>query len=141
MAAQGPRWIAGGTIEVSRFVKADTGAGKLNKVLQSAANDKNIGISQNGPYDAPGVTGAADDAARENLPLKVFGLGEECLLKIGAGGCTAGDYLESDASGQGITVVTTAATVRNVGAVALETAAAGELARVQVLNFTRTNPA
>ena len=141
MAAQSPRWIAGGTIEVSRFVKADIGAGKLYKALQAGANDKIVGISQDGPYDAPGVTGAADDAARENLPLKVFGLGEECLLKAGTGGWTAGDHLESDASGQGVTVAVTVASVRNIGAIGLETVAAGELGRVQIVLFTKTNPA
>src|SRR5262245_56120095 len=118
MAAYSPNFIANGTIEVSRFVKIDTTAGKKNNVIQAAAaSDRTIDISQDGPYDTPDVTGAADDAARAGLPLKVFGLGEMCLLKIGTGGCTAGDELTSDASGQGVV----AATTNRVGAIALET--------------------
>jgi hypothetical protein len=65
--------------------------------------------------------------------LKVYGLGDICQLRIGAGGCTAGDFLSPDANGQGITTSLSQTTVQYYGARALVTANAGELAPVQVL--------
>ena len=136
MAANAPNFIANGTVQPSRFVKLDTTAGKLFNVIQAAANTDNtiIGISQPGSYDPPGTTGAASDAARAGLPLEVYSVGDVCLLEIGAGGVTAGDYLTPDANGKGVTLtLTDGANVRCYGAKALETASAGDKARVLVI--------
>ncbi|OAI39604.1 hypothetical protein AYO40_01180 [Planctomycetaceae bacterium SCGC AG-212-D15] len=62
----------------------------------------------------------------------LYGLGDICLLKS-TSGWTRGDYIESDASGQG---VTSTATGRNIGAVALTNTNTGEYGRVQVLILT-----
>lgn len=131
---QGTSFIATGTIQPARFVSMDTTGGNLFSVIQSVLNDtKIIGISQPGSEDAPGTTGAASDAARSGASLQVYGPGDVCLLEIGAGGITAGDWLESDANGKGITASLASATAVYYGAKALETAAASEKARVVVV--------
>jgi hypothetical protein len=132
---------ANGTIRVSRFVKVDTT--RNNAVVEGTANAAIRGISQEGGRVAPipSVTTDPVQAAIAGENINVYTSGEDCLLRIGSGGCTAGDYLESDADGDGVTVAATAASVRNVGAQALETAVEGELCKVEVLIFTKTNPA
>lgn len=125
-------WIAGGTIQPSVFVKVSTSAD--NTVLQATAGssshgDQVIGISQAGSYDPPGFIGSATDAARAGLPIEVFALGDVCLL-LSSAGWTAGDYLKSDANGNGITSSTTG---DNIGAQALSTVLTGAYGRVQIL--------
>lgn len=136
-----PARVAGGTIVRARFVKVSTAAN--NKVLQAGANESVYGISQVGGRTAPtpDVTTDPAQAAIADEHLNVHEDGEECLLEIGTGGVTAGDLIEADANGKGVTAATTAATVRNVGAKALETAAAGTLSRVKIQILTKTNPA
>lgn len=134
---------ANGTIRVSRFVKIDTADNQ--SVLEADANEKVIGISQAGGRDAPipSVTTDPVEAAQITEQLAVFGIGEEdtVLLRAGSGGWTAGDELESDADGNGVTAATTAATVRNIGAIAQETVSASELGRVIPVIFKSTIPA
>lgn len=132
---------ANGTIRVSRFVKVDTT--RNNAVVEGTANCVIRGISQEGGRTAPipSVTTDPVEAAQAGENVNVYTQGQDCLLRIGSGGCTAGDLLESDADGDGVTVAATAASVRNIGAQALEAASAGELCKVQVLIFAKTNPA
>lgn len=132
---------ANGTIRVSRFVKLDTS--RNNAVVEGTTNAAVIGISQPGGRVAPipSVTTSPVEAAQAGEHLVVFQQGESCLLRIGSGGCTAGDLLESDSDGDGVTVAATAASVRNIGAIAMESASAGELCKVQVNISTKTNPA
>ena len=129
---------ANGTINVSRFVKIDTTDN--NSVLECGANEKAFGIAQAGGREAPipSVTADPVEAANDGDNVQVHTLGAECLLVIGAGGCTAGDYLKSDASGGGVAIASTQGLLENVGAIALETASAAELALVQVHIFTNT---
>src|SRR5258708_2594224 len=129
-----PAFIANGNINPSVFVKLDVTAGNNFKVLQAAANtDRIIGISQDSTYQPPGLVGATTVAAAAGQPIQVFGVADVCLLSIGAGGCTAGDYLTSDASGNGVVLtLTDGAVIRFYGAVALETNAANDLGRVVV---------
>lgn len=136
-----PARTAGGTIRRARFVKLSTTAN--NTVLESDANELLYGIAQVGGRTAPipDVTDDPPNAAISGDRLNVHEDGEECLLEIGTGGVTAGDLIESDADGKGVTAATTAASVRYVGAQALETAAAGTLSRVKVRIETKTNPA
>ena len=125
--------IANGTIRVSRFVKMDTTDN--NSVLEADANEKVVGISQPGGREAPipSVTADPVEAAQAADQVAILGPGEEedVLLRAGTGGWTSGDEIESDADGNGITALTTAATVRNIGAIALETVSASELGKVK----------
>jgi hypothetical protein len=135
-----PTFIADGNISPSVFVTL-AGTGKNLKVVEATANSKIIGVSQEGTRRAPGT--AADDgfAAIAGETLTVHLPGEICLLEADAA-VVPGAYLESAADGQGLTAVTTAATVRQIGAIALEDAsAAGEKIKVLVNIFTQTNPA
>ncbi len=120
---------AKGTIEVCRFVKSD-GTTDFGVVQAAADEDTLLGVSQEGSHDTPGLTGSTNDAARDGHVLKVYEDNEDCLLEIGSGGCVPGNRLTSDASGKGI--VFTADTDQCIGAIALETALEGELARVRV---------
>lgn len=132
MAGKNPQYIAGGTIQPSRIVKIDTGANNNFTVLQNAAaTTLGVGISQQGSRDAPGLTGSATDAARAGQHIHIYGPGEQCLLMIGTGGVTQGDLIESDASGQGVTIGAGLGDHYYIGW-ALESALAGELARVYV---------
>ena len=120
---------AGGTIRVSRFVKI-TGN---STVSEAEAANRVVGISQAGGRTPPipDVTTDPVEAAQSGEQLQVFQLGEECLLRIGDGGCSAGDALKADADGDGVTC---ASGGNNwYGAIALEAASAGELALVQVV--------
>lgn len=136
-----PARVAAGTIATATFVKLDTASN--NHVVNAGANGSVYGISQVGGRTAPtpDVTTDPPEAAQSGEHLNIHESGEECLLRIGTGGVTAGDLIESAADGTGITAATTAATVRNIGARALETAAAGTLSRVLVFTDTKTNPA
>lgn len=134
---------ANGIIRVSRFVKMDTTDN--NSVLEADANEKVVGISQPGGREAPipSVTASPPQAAQSGDQLAILGIGEEdtVLLEAGTGGWTAGDELESDADGKGVTAAATAASVRNIGAIALETVSAGEYGKVLPVIYTHTNPA
>lgn len=126
-----PNFIANGNILPSTFVKIDS-TQAMPSVIQAAANtDVLIGVSKESTDQAPipALTGTQYAAiAGENC--KVYQVGQACLLTIGAGGCTAGDFLTSDASGNGITTAPGAG--KRVGAIAMMTAAQGALCRVRV---------
>lgn len=122
-----PNLVAGGTIVQSRFCKVNS----VNKqVVQAGAGDMALFISMEGSQDAPVGAGGADAAVAGEL-VKLYGIGDVCLLKIGVGGVTAGGFLKSDASGQG--VASSLVLLENTCAVALETAVAGDLALVQIV--------
>lgn len=125
-----PQLVSGGNIYPSRFVKLSTAAD--NTALQAGANDPQIGISQVGTKDAPGLTGASAYAAEAGDNIQIWGLGDICLLEAGAGGWTRGDRLKSDADGKGVPIAGTGAN-QHVGAYALESAAANEFGRVQII--------
>jgi len=131
---------ATGSITVSSFVKIDTTAN--NSVAQCGAGDPVFGVSQVGGRTAPIPSETADPplAAAAGEDLQVFLNTHYTILRIGAGGCTAGDHLKSDAAGDGIAVSAGAGTSENVGAIALQTASAGELCPVQVHIETLTTP-
>lgn len=126
-----PNLRAGGTIQPATFVKVtttdDTG-------VAAGSNDKVIGISGVGTKDPPGVTGSGTYHAQSGDGVELLGIGDIGLLLAGSGGWTAGDFLVSDASGQGITAPTSGSPA-NVGAIALETTAASSYGRVQVVIF------
>ena len=122
--------MANGTIQPNRFVKLDSGTPSAYKVLQCTANSSvPYGISQDGSLDPPGVNGSATDAARAGTELQIYVMNDICLLQVGSGGWTEGDFLMSDASGQGVTQTST----NPIGAIALATQSAGDFGRVRVL--------
>lgn len=131
---QSPPLTAGGNITTHSFVKLSTSAD--HTALQAGDNEFVIGVSQVGTEDPPGVTGSGTYAATAGKHLQIFGLGDSnLLLRLGSGGCTRGDLLKSDASGNAVAAATTGTTVQNIGAIALESGSEGELVQVQVLIF------
>jgi hypothetical protein len=121
--------VAGGDIYPARFVKVSTAGDRA--VLACGTNEQPCGISQMGQRDAP-VTGASDLAAASGEAVAINGaFGEPCLLEIGSGGVTRGANIKSDTDGKGVLSATTGATMQWIGAVALESASAGEMAFVQ----------
>lgn len=131
---------AGGTIRRARFVNIMTSAN--HTVEEADANDRTIGVATDSGRAAAIPSESADppEAAQAGEQVEVRFPGDEALLEIGSGGCTAGDELKSDADGKGVARATTGTTVQNVGAIALETASEGELARVIVV-YTSMRPA
>lgn len=121
-----PQLKSGGTINPSCFIKVSTAANQT--ALQAGAGDLPIGISMEGSQQSPNLN--TTYAAATGDFFKFYALGDVCLLTIGSGGCTAGDALKSDANGNGVTG--TVGTDK-CGAIALETAASGELAMVQIV--------
>ena len=135
---QSPQLMATGNILPSTFVMVDTTT--LNCCLQATANARTIGVSQEGTADTQltnygNYTAVYAAQGTESAPvgIKLYGLGDVCEL-ITTNGVTAGDMIESDSSGKGITY-TSDAGPRNIGAIALETTTAGEQCRVQVMIF------
>lgn len=119
---------SGGNISPSRFVVIDATA---FKAVNSAADNTHfiIGISQEWAKLAPisnATTYAADTAGD---PIKVYQIGDTCLLQSSSAGWTAGDRLTSTTAGVGVT----ASSTDYYGAVALSTVSGAGLGQVQVL--------
>lgn len=127
----GPNYFAGGNIPVARFVKMSA---DNTVVVNAAATTKSVGVSIESGRAAPTPDGPATIyCAISGEPVKVYGMGEECLLTY-ATTITFGQMLASDGTGQGTPVTpTTPGTLNWVGAMALEGGAANELRRVLVL--------
>jgi hypothetical protein len=129
--AAAPAFLAGGTINPSRFMKHSTSAN--HTLLESDANEPVIGISSEAAQDAP-IPGAGADAAASGEALKGYFLGDVCPLELG-GDVVAGDYLKSDADGKGVAAATTGTTMQHVGAIALSAGASGNKILVQIVIF------
>jgi hypothetical protein len=140
--------LAKGTINVCRFVGIDntnTTTGGFHAVQCNATtHNKPFGISQEAsnvvPFNSGSVFGAlaaanyAQIAAADGEPVRIFGIGEECLLYAGEA-ISAGADLIPDAAGMGV-AASTALTSQWVGARALQGAAAQyEKIRVMVLAY------
>ena len=121
--------IAGGDINPARFVSLSTSAN--NTVVESNAGDTTVvGITDESTKNAP-QTGGSTLHAEDNDHVRMHQYGEDCLVKVGTGGLTAGDYVKPDADGKGVTASTTADVAF---AIAFETATAGDLARVMPIS-------
>lgn len=132
MPLYNPAFIASGNINPARFVKI---SGEFS-VAQSGAGEEIIGVAQEGSLAPPGIAEALGGsqtyyAATSGKTLKVFGLGDVCVVIAGTGGCTAGTKVKSDADGKAVNVGTSAGTF-NVGGIALQTVNAGEKCLIQV---------
>ena len=107
MGAERPNVMANGNILPSSFVKLDP-TSAMPAVLQATANtDILFGIAKESAKDPPipqlsGTQYAA--AAGDNL--RVYQVGDDCMLTVGSGGLTAGDRVTADASGYGVTSAT-----------------------------------
>ncbi len=119
---------AGGDVYVCRFVKFTSNAGSV--VQAAAASDAVIGVSTQDERLPSTLGGTADLAAASGQGVKVFTVGQEAVLELGTGGCTAGNTLESDANGKG--VVSSATAGKTYAAIALETGVAGDRVRVWI---------
>jgi len=127
-----PAFIANGNINPSVFVKIDSTI-NFGVIQAAAATDKIFGVSDDGTYQPPGVTGSDGYAAHQNQPIKVYADGDVALITVGVAAITAGDYLKSDANGKAVTVVfTLGAGTIFAGGQTLESANPGELARMFV---------
>lgn len=130
--------VAGGDIRPARLVKLSTAADFT--LLEADANERCFGVSMDATQDAP-IPNADGDAAESGDHFMYYGAGEECVLEIGSGGVTRGAMIKSDADGKGVLAATTGTTLQWVAAEALETASAGEKAKVRVLAPTPYYPA
>lgn len=139
MSNRAPNFLADGDINPSRFVTQD-GASGDNRVLQSTANLRIAGVSQQSTKNAP-VSGGSALAASQNDAVEVYGPNEQCLLTFG-GTIVAGDILRSDANGKAVAVKRdgTITGVQYYGARALEGGVSGEIHRVVVDIGTFTYP-
>lgn len=121
---------ANGNISNGVFICLDTSTS--NAALQGSTavgRTVTIGISGMGA-ESPPIDGAGTYHATSGNPLNEwYADGAECLLLIGSGGCVVGDKLKPDVNGAGIT---TTADHDYYGAMALESASAGEYAHVVV---------
>lgn len=122
-----PSFVAGGDIRPCRFVTQDPS--NDYKVLESNANDRPIGISQEG-YRAPNLPDqtAQTLAAQDGDQVTIYGEGEICLLEINDT-IVAGNLLKPDANGLGVLAETDGDAT---GAEALESGAANDKIRVIV---------
>lgn len=120
-------YVAGGTIQPATFVIIDTSNPAEQVVAASANTQFMAGIAQESSESAP-IPGATTQAAVLGDPIKVYGIGEICLLQATTAGWTTGDKLTSNASGQGVT----AGSAQAVGAIAQETVSGAVLGRVEV---------
>lgn len=118
---------ANGNIPPARFVKLDSSGDNL--VLVATAGDKCYGICQPDVRRTP--YSSLDDgyAAIAGEDVKVFGIGETCLLELVAS-VSPGDRLKSDATGKGTPVT---ANNDEYGAIALVAGVSGQLVMVQVI--------
>lgn len=125
-----PSVRANGNIACYRFVEIVTGT--ANSVTQAnAAGDYVWGVTTGVEKYPPGTPGAtAGRHAEAGDTVDLIGWGEVALLEIGSGGVTQGRGVVSDANGAGVAVGATAGSTFH--AIALETAAEGDIARVWV---------
>lgn len=141
MPLYNPAFVAGPNSNISpaRFVKI-SGDFTVSQCTAgvSDAGDVVIGVSQEGSLAPPGIAEALGGsqsyyAATPGKTLKVFGLGDICVVTVGptpSGGqnIAAGDKVKSDSQGRAIK----ASSGDNCGGIALQGALEGEKLLIQV---------
>ena len=135
--------VAYSTIYPCRFVSMHPSAGNTDsfKVIEDIVAAQNIvGVSQEGTTGFPmnatndmGVT-APTAAALAGQNIKVFGVGEQCLIEL-AGTVNAGDAIKANATTDGKGVVATLATASQqfIGGIAMQYGVSGEKIRMLVM--------
>lgn len=131
MPSASPNYLAGGDINPSRFVSSDPS--NNNRVIQSTANLRIQGVSQEGTKAAP-QSGASALAAASGDQVTVYGDGDQCLVTYGDT-VTRGQRLKADADGKAVPMATSGA-VQNTGAIALQSGSAGDIRMVLVKTDT-----
>lgn len=102
-------------------------------VAEGDANERCIGITYQDEKFAPlNDLVSTNYHAQSGDTVRMYGLGDVCLLQYG-GTITAGDYLKSDADGQGVTIASSGTTPQYVIAQALEGGSSGDRRLVQIL--------
>lgn len=136
-----PYMSANGTVTRARFVKLDATA--PHNVVQAGAGDRTFGIAQIGSADPPipqnVTTPPVAGTAGEQINVHTFKSAETEItrLEIGAGGCVNGSQLIAGTGGVGIALgADPDPGLYFIGAIAVEAAAAGELARVYPCLYT-----
>ena len=129
MPLYSPAFTASADVNASRFVKI---SGEFS-VAQCGDGQAVIGVSQEGTLFPPGVAeglgGTTNTlAAKSGKTLKVFGLGDICVVLAGAA-IEAGDTVGADADGKAKPLT---ASGSKVGGVALQKVASGEKCLIQV---------
>lgn len=134
-------YMANGNIPIASFVKNDSTAATNRKVIVCGLNDLPTGIANIAARNPP-LPNQSDPnyAAIAGDPVQVFQDGDPCLLKLGSSAVVAGQRLKSDASGNGIPIATSGATLQNIGAVAEVAANAGEYCQVRVRIYSEVCP-
>jgi hypothetical protein len=132
MPLYNPAFLAGGDIFPARFV---TISGEFTVSQVSAITQPIIGVSQEGTLAPPNLAnllGGTESgvAASAGKSLKVFGLGDVCMVLAG-GTITAGAKVKSGTDGKALTIGTAAGT-HQVGGTALNSVVSGEKVLIQV---------
>lgn len=135
MPLYNPAFVAGANISPARFVKI-SGDFTVSQCTDgtSSAGDVVIGVSQEGSLAPPGIAEALVGgtqtyyAATPGKTLKVFGLGDICVVESGAN-ITAGSKVKSDEFGKAIPATTSG---DNAGGIALHGVTSGEKVLIQV---------
>ena len=130
-----PALIAGGDIYPFRFVKPSTSADDTG--LQAAeATTPILGVTDGSTKTFSNGTASVVHAASGD-PITLQGGSNGTVLVLASGNITRGAYVESDADGKAQTATTTTGT-RYHGYVALQSAAAGTIIRIQRVAGMRT---
>lgn len=104
-----------------------------NGLVEADANERCIGITrQDEKFPPLNDLVSTNYHAQDGDEVRLYGLGDICLLQYG-GTVTAGDYLKSDADGQGVVIAASGTTPQYVGAIALQGGASGERRLVQIV--------
>lgn len=124
---------AGAAIGAALFVKLSTAAD--NTALVADTNAPIIGVSSEAAQNAPIPGASANAAVAAGDQLNIHPIGSVCMVTAGSGGVVRGGELVADSDGTAVARATTGTTIQNVGAIALQSAAAGELVEVLVVRY------
>lgn len=131
-------FMAAGNIAPGIAVRLST-ANPYKILAANATAQAVIGIIEEGTVDAPGITGASANAARDGTVATVFVMGDECNALVGTNWAN-GDKLSPNATGALIPSNLSCNTIIHVIAQALVNGVAGEYARVLVLSPVSAAP-
>jgi hypothetical protein len=94
--AANPNYCAGGTVYVSRVVKAGASAQGSAVVTLCGTTDQPVGVTYEGAYSQILNSSDPQIAALVNQPVRVYGLGDTCLVEIDSAGLgvTAGQRVK-----------------------------------------------
>jgi len=140
MPATPAHLMANGTIRSSRFIRPDVS--NDFKCLEATANAEILGVAMEGTnYPPLSDLVSTSNAATQGQYMKYYGEGEVCLVEAGAA-ITRFDKVKADSVGRAVTIASSGTTLQNIGARALQSAAAaGELILVQVTPMRSERPA